>query len=142
MQRWWQANTIVLYILNDPSQSSEEEGPSVFVQGLCGSLPVNSGWRECGSGKKLIIPVQTHKGRAMTRLSLCYVAKGLALPAFTTCTLRASGSQQRLVTIYSLLTNVGNQPCMHRSQQMKGNAELFPAPFLICIAGSCAGLWH
>lgn len=71
------------------------------MQGLCGSHAADSGCRECQSGKKLIIPVQSHKGKAMAHLSLCYLATGLVLPVFPNFILRAACSQQKLVSRYS-----------------------------------------
>lgn len=116
------------------------------MQWSCSSLPVDSGCRKRGSGKKPIIPVQSHKGKAMAHSSLCYLAKGLVLPVFSNFILTAADSQHKPVsTHFRLRTNTGHQPCTHRPQQTEGRAELFLAPslapsFLICTAGSCAGL--
>ena len=73
------------------------------MQGLHGSLPADSGCREHGSGMKPITPVQSRKRKAMARSSLCYPAKGLVIPGFPNFILRAAGSQQKLVSMYSQL---------------------------------------
>lgn len=60
-----------------PKVCKKNEGRSFLVQGSAGS-----GCRESGSGKKPIIPVQSHKGNAVAHSSLCCLAKGLVLPGF------------------------------------------------------------